>query len=549
MIDKEEIVYLEELLGVKRNEIYRLRGILYSNPDSAYTVFEIPKKSGGSRTIRSPKKDLKIIQYRIKKGLLEERTKENSNKVSHGFSREKSIKTNAFVHTKKRCVINIDLDNFFESFTYGRVKGYLNKNSDFGLSDNISGVIAQFLCYRDINSGVGFLPQGAPTSPVMANLICQILDRRIIRIAKKYKLNYTRYADDMTFSTNRDSFKDEYDRFFSELKSLIDRSGFKINEKKTRSYFSNSRQEVTGLVVNKKVNVSREYYRQTRAMAHKLYTSRNKNVVDSNIEGRFNFIYFIKYGKDIPKNRNCGLLREMEKITFYKKFYKNERPIICTEGKTDPRYIKAALKSMYKDYPTLISKDGDKFSYKITFLRNNKSSQRSMGYSGGGSQLVNLLKYYRVEKTSTALIDKLCKYGTSSSGRSKPNNPVILLFDNETKKDTPLKKLNDRIIKENQPPLKSGYRRYMHNLYLLTIPHPLNEDTEMEDLFEEEWLNNLTIREKKYSRLDNVGKESFGKEVLSKYALDNYSNIDFSGFRALLDDIVKIIDEYHNDNV
>src|SRR5690606_37339505 len=110
---------------------------------------------------------------------------------------------------------------------------------------------AQLSCYS------GKLPQGAPSSPIISNLICEILDYRLLKISKKYKLDYTRYADDLTFSTNDKKFLDLKTEFYKKLENELIRAGFRINEKKKRLQMSNSRQVVTGLVVNEKINVNR----------------------------------------------------------------------------------------------------------------------------------------------------------------------------------------------------------------------------------------------------------------------------------------------------
>ena len=131
----------------------------------------------------------------------------------------------------------------------------------------VAVIIAQIACYN------GHLPQGAPSSPIITNLICQVLDMHLLKIAKKYKLDYTRYADDLTFSTNDRTFLIKQEQFIQEISSVISKAGFSVNEKKTRVQYKDSRQEVTGLIVNKKVNVNRTYVRETKAMAHQLYTS------------------------------------------------------------------------------------------------------------------------------------------------------------------------------------------------------------------------------------------------------------------------------------
>ena len=107
-------------------------------------------------------------------------------------------------------------------------------------------------CYQ------GKLPQGAPTSPIITNLICNIFDVRISKLAKKYRLDYTRYVDDLTFSTNNKEFLNIKNIFFEELEKEIINAGFNINKRKTRVQYRVSRQEVTGIVVNKKLHVSRD---------------------------------------------------------------------------------------------------------------------------------------------------------------------------------------------------------------------------------------------------------------------------------------------------
>ena len=167
---------------------------------------------------------------------------------------------------KKRFVLNLDLENFFDSFHFGRVKGFFEKNNDFKMAPEVAIVVAQLTCYK------GVLPQGAPTSPIITNLICNILDMRILKIAKKYRLDYTRYADDLSFSTNDKKFLTVYTMFYKEINKEINNVGLHINEKKTRLQFKDSRQTVTGLIVNKKVNINHNFYKTTRAMAHELYS-------------------------------------------------------------------------------------------------------------------------------------------------------------------------------------------------------------------------------------------------------------------------------------
>lgn len=286
---------LFKLLNIpKKNMTYLLYNKEEKGPENAYHTFSILKKNGDKREIDAPNDELKFVQKRLaillwanqKKSWRLNNTKPN---ISHGFEESKSIITNAKIHRNKKIVLNLDLEDFFPSIHFGRVKGFFEKNKNFKVPKEVALVIARLVCYK------GRLPQGAPTSPIISNLICRILDFRLLKLAKKYRLDYTRYADDLTFSTNSSSFVDEEQFFLDKLEKEIIRAGFKINAKKTRLQFSNSRQEVTGLTVNKKLNVSKEFYKNTRAMAHKLYTT-GEFLIDgesgtiNQLEGRFAFI-------------------------------------------------------------------------------------------------------------------------------------------------------------------------------------------------------------------------------------------------------------------
>ena len=188
-----------EFIGVP---LQKLTYVLYiAKIDNLYTSFQIPKRSGGVRTINAPQKDLLDMQKKLAKLLATHKSivqEENHIKlnISHGFEKNRSIITNAKIHRNKRFVFNVDIENFFDSFHFGRVKGYFEKNNNFELPSEVATIIAQLCCYK------GVLPQGAPTSPIITNLICNILDIRLLKLGKKHNLDYSRYADDLTFSTN-----------------------------------------------------------------------------------------------------------------------------------------------------------------------------------------------------------------------------------------------------------------------------------------------------------------------------------------------------------
>lgn len=229
-----------KLLGYKPRSLSYL---LYSVTDAQrYRQFDIPKKSGGTRTISAPIQEMKLVQQRLNDLLLDcldeiDQTKGFRTNTSHGFERERSIVTNALEHRNRRYVFNIDLKNFFGSIHYGRVIGILTKDRNFELKERTAKVLAGIACLKD------GLPQGSPCSPVFANLIARTLDARLRTLAKANKCTYTRYADDLTFSTNLKDFPieiaaksagREHEWEVGEgLASAVAHSGFEINDEKT----------------------------------------------------------------------------------------------------------------------------------------------------------------------------------------------------------------------------------------------------------------------------------------------------------------------------
>ncbi|MBF6568029.1 MAG: RNA-directed DNA polymerase [Candidatus Binataceae bacterium] len=256
--------------------------ILFKQPPATkYRVFEIPKRKGGTRTIKAPAEALKLVQQRLSDLLqdcLDEinQAKNRRDRIAHGFKRKRSIITNARQHRNRRYVFNIDLENFFPSINFGRVRGYFTQDISFNLDKDVATVIAQIACHEN------GLPQGSPCSPVISNLIAHILDIHLVRLASAVGCTYSRYADDLTFSTNKKTFPPEIaepagtDAHFwrpgMELQKIITRSGFQINSAKTRMQYRTSRQEVTGLIVNKRINVRHEYRHTVRSMVHSLLT-------------------------------------------------------------------------------------------------------------------------------------------------------------------------------------------------------------------------------------------------------------------------------------
>ena len=280
---KEDLVSLlntaQKIIYGKKSKPIQLKTLIYYTNlikcKNRYNTFSIKKKSGGQRIIHSPIKELKsILRYLnlILQSIYE------PHRAATGFVLNKSVVDNAKKHVGHYYVFNIDIKNFFYSFDRNRVKQVFMREP-FNLSSGkepIAFMLAS-LCTHPIeidNKIKIVLPQGSPTSPTITNIICKRLDKRLTGLAKRFGAVYTRYADDITFSSFHNIFKKEdnpklsekgcYDSFIDELYRLIKEEGLEINTDKTRLQNSNYSQEVTGLKVNDKINVRRRYVKQIR---------------------------------------------------------------------------------------------------------------------------------------------------------------------------------------------------------------------------------------------------------------------------------------------
>jgi RNA-directed DNA polymerase len=233
-----------------------------------YRTFHIPKKTGGHREIASPTPPIRFLQRKLLAYL---ETLYQGRSSAHGFIKGRSIRSNAEPHAKSRFVLNIDLENFFPTIHFGRIRGML-MSKPYYLGKQAAQMIADLCCRNRV------LPQGAPTSPILANMVCAQMDSQLKALAKKYHCMYTRYADDLSFSTKARSFPKALARIPTdeggqldvgdELLQLIIASGFRVNTGKIRIATRHERQEVTGLTTNRFPNVPRRFVRQIRAMLH-----------------------------------------------------------------------------------------------------------------------------------------------------------------------------------------------------------------------------------------------------------------------------------------
>lgn len=285
----------------------------FCNPKTVpnrYKTFHIRKKSGGLREINAPCYQLGVLLYILNIVFKAVYTPSES---TMGFTEERSVVTNALIHTGHHYVFNIDLENFFPSIPQARVWARIQL-PPFSFPREVANVVAGLCCHTNADKTGNVLPQGAATSPLLTNAICDKLDRRMRGIAKRFGLHYSRYADDMSFSSMHNVYQ-EGSEFRMEIKRLIEEQGFKMNDKKTRLHRDGKRQEVTGLTVNQHVNVTRKYVHDIRWILHcwekdgygkayalfydyykrtKGYIKKGEPVMENVIEGKLNYMRMVK---------------------------------------------------------------------------------------------------------------------------------------------------------------------------------------------------------------------------------------------------------------
>lgn len=246
-----------------------------------YVNFTIPKRSGGVREISAPQKMLKSFLTYV--NVILQALYEPS-PAAMGFVPGRSVVENAKEHVRMNYVLNLDLSNFFPSIPQARVWGALQSNA-IGFNRDVANALAAICCTEmtfyegkpvlmaeNLPEGEKtekrcVLPQGSPASPILTNIVCINLDRRLSGLARRFNVNYTRYADDITFSSMHNVYQKDGE-FMTELRRIIADQHFSVNEAKTRLQKRGSRQEVTGLVVSDRVNVVRGYARSIGSLLY-----------------------------------------------------------------------------------------------------------------------------------------------------------------------------------------------------------------------------------------------------------------------------------------
>lgn len=278
--------------------VSQLRWFCYqrnASTHSHYTRFEIPKRSGAMREIWAPRPKLKKAQRWVNQEIASRLLVHGS---AHGFLAGRSIATNAAPHTDSQVIVKLDVENFFPSISWRRVKGVFRKA---GYNEQIATLLA-LLCTESPRKAIAHegqdyfialgdrcLPQGAPTSPALTNALCLKMDRRLAGIAKKYGWRYSRYADDLSFSYPKSGKKQpEISHLLGSVQRVMGEEGFNLKHEKTRVIRQGAVHSITGLVVNDKETprVSRQLKRQMRAA-----------------------IYNLKQGKPLPEGESLARLR------------------------------------------------------------------------------------------------------------------------------------------------------------------------------------------------------------------------------------------------
>jgi retron-type reverse transcriptase len=286
-----------------------------------YHYAVIPKNSGSPRLIESPKSQLKEIQRRILREILSDAPVHDR---AHGYVRGRSCLSSAQVHAGEYVVAAVDLKHFFTSVGTPRIHGLFRSiGYPWAVARLLTGlcmtatplsVLTQSALHYDWEARKLFnaphLPQGAPTSPALANLCAWTLDQRLAALGSHFGANYSRYADDMAFSGDR-TFARQIRKFLAGVETIVASQGFVFNKSKTRIMRSSSRQRITGIVVNDHVNVDRNTYDRLKAA---LYNCTVHGVSEQNRDGHPDFRSHLngRVGWVEQVNPNRGVrLREM----------------------------------------------------------------------------------------------------------------------------------------------------------------------------------------------------------------------------------------------
>ena len=400
----------------------------YCNPNHTfhrYRQFKIKKKSGGFRQITAPKTQSFMMMLSAVNEIL--RSMYIPSEYAMGFTEGKSVVSNATIHLGMNYVFNIDLKDFFPSIQQARVWKRLQLapfNFPIPIANLLAGLCAMKDTIKNEDGTLSFkyiLPQGAPTSPVITNMICDKLDRRLAGLAKRFGLHFSRYADDITFSSMHNVYQNN-SPFRKELERIIKDQRFTINKAKTRLQKKGSRQEVTGIIVSDKLNVTRKYVQDVRNVLY-MWDRYGYNVA----YGKF----FPKYKADKGhvKKGNPDLINVIEGKLLYLKMVKGGEDSIYQRlyekycRLADKDYIAQNTNAKGVTYleTSSISDFEKKNSTKIEIVWSDKGKRYAFFMLDEKKQLVTVVKSLTIEEEKNSDILAI------SSCRDKNNKPFWLI--------------------------------------------------------------------------------------------------------------------------
>jgi RNA-directed DNA polymerase len=531
--------------------------VIALRPSKRYTRFLLARRGGGDpRTIHAPIKPIKQMQRRLLEAFLP--AHEPTLNV-HGFIKGRSPISNARPHLAQTSVLRVDLKDFFPSIHFGRVRG-LFRAFPFDYPPDVAQLLAQICCHESV------LPQGAPTSPLISNLVCRALDRDLAQLARDERCYFTRYADDLTFSTMRREFPvgladiDKSGALVAgkTLRDVIAEHDFTINDPKTRLTRYSQRQRVTGLVVNERLNVSRDYIRDLRSVLHiwKRYgiddaEARFKDChplrnappdkpepqFSQIIAGRIQYVGSVKGWSDPVYRRLANQLSELDnrfepRTLRILETETVQQALLYTEGKTDPLHLLAAQAYFHAK--------GD--------FSNLELAVEERTPAGSGNQLLELtekLAATRQEIPCVSVFDSdeptildaavgptLSRNHGNRVGAVAARHPdwrddsaplcIEMLYQ-----DADLQKLDAngrRIYLRGEFNTKTGF----HRTEAVNTPHPKNKTLVCDEVYKHGSEDNLALSKIRFAEAIETGTPP-------------YDDVDFEGFRPTFEAIRDLV--------
>ncbi len=267
----ETIKDLSKKIGISQS--YLINMIRYT--DKFYNSYYIKKVNNKKRQIDSPNFAVKAIQKWILRNIIEEYPISSR---ATGFVKGKGIKNNAMYHMMNKYILCLDIKDFFNTIKIKQVQNIFKKK----FNDDLSFHLAKLCTYN------GYLPQGAPTSPMISNIVFKFLDDQIVKLSNNKNINYSRYADDLTFSSNN---SDRLTSIKKSIERLIEKNGFELNIKKTRIMKGRNRKLVTGIILNSgRMTTGRKRKKDVRAMIFNYIAKKDESINIKKLMGTINFI-------------------------------------------------------------------------------------------------------------------------------------------------------------------------------------------------------------------------------------------------------------------